>query len=95
MDELINQLNKLDINKELSDDSIDLICESIAKISIDSHVEVKKENIEHVSSIISNLPLTQIQIKKLDCVGLLISKLIRKIKYVEFKDAFSIPKYIY
>lgn len=95
MDELINQLNNLDINKELSNDSIDLICESIAKISIDSPVEIKREDIEQISCIISTLPLTQIQIKKLDCVGLLIAKLIRKIKCVEFKDAFDMPKYIY
>ena len=95
MDELINQLNKLDINKKVSNDSIDSICDSIAKIYIDSHVEVKKEDIKYVSTIISNLPLTQIQFNKLDCIGLLMAKLIRQIKCVEFKNAFIIPKYVY
>lgn len=98
MDELINQLNKLDINKEVPDDSIDSICDSLSrmcKISETKHIEIKKEEVEQVVQIISKLPLNQNQIKKLDNIGLLIGSLMRKIKCYEFADAYAIPKYVY
>lgn len=97
MDELINQLNKLDINKEVSDDSIDFICESLnkmCKISETKEPEIKHEKVIQVVEIIGKLPLNESQIKKLDNIGLLIGNLMRKIKCYEFPDAYAIPKYI-
>lgn len=95
MDELINQLNKLNIHNEIYDESIDLICESLTKISIDQNINVKTEQITQVTNLISNIPINENQIKKLEFIGLLVSKLVKKIKHYEFADAFAIPKYIY
>ncbi len=101
MDELINQLNALDINKEVPDNSIDLICDSLSqmcKISETAEtkdLEIKQKQVAQVVEIISKLPLNENQIKKLDRIGILIGNLIRKIKCYEFPDAYVIPKYIY
>lgn len=98
MDELINQLNALDINKEISDDSIDSICDSLSqmcKISETSDIEIKQNQVAQVVEVISKLPLSEKQIKKLDRIGILIGNLIRKIKCYEFPDAYVIPKYVY
>jgi CHASE3 domain sensor protein len=98
MDELITKLNKLDINKEICDESIDDICDSLnsmCKISDDEIINVKQQDIIHVVNIISKIPLGEHQIKKLDNIGLLISNLLRKIKCYEFTDAYTIPKYVY
>ena len=95
MDELINQLNKLDLAEQVSDDSIDLICDSLNKISISQTSEVKPEEITQVVTMVSKLPLSPNQIKKLDCFGLLVSKLIRKIKCYEFPDAYKVPNYVF
>jgi hypothetical protein len=95
MDELINQLNKLDINKEIPDDSVDLLCDSISKIIINDDISIDNNEIIQVTNIISTLPLNPVQIKKLDCIGLLISKMMRKIKCYEFADAYAIPKYVF
>jgi len=98
MDELINQLNKLDINKQVPDESIDLICDSLTnlcKISETKELEIKQEKVIQVVDIIGKLPLNENQIKKLDNIGLLIGNLMRKIKSYEFADAYAIPKYVY
>jgi len=98
MNELINQLNKLDINKEASDESIDNICNSFSefcKISDNTCTEIKQEDITQVVNIISKLPVNKNQLKKLDNIGILLSNLLRKIKCYEFTDAFNIPKYVY
>ncbi len=100
MDELINQLNALDINKEIPDDSIDSICDSLSqmcKISETSetkNLEIKQEKVVQVVEIISKLPLNEKQIKKLSNIGILIGNLMRKIKCYEFPDAYVIPKYV-
>ena len=99
MDELISQLNKLDINKEVSDKSIDDICNSfneLCKISANTTcTEIKQEDVTQVVNIISKLSLNENQVKKLDNIGILLSKLLRKIKCYEFADAYNIPKYVY
>ncbi len=98
MDELINQLNALDINKEIPDDSIDSICDSLSqmcKISESKDLEIKQNQVAQVVEVISKLPLSENQIKKLDRIGILISNLMRKIKCYEFPDAYKVPKYIY
>ena len=98
MNELINQLNKLDINKEVSDESIDNICNSFSefcKISDNTCNEIKQEDITQVVNIISKLPVNKNQLKKLDNIGILLSNLLRKIKCYEFTDVYNIPKYVY
>ena len=97
MDELINQLNKLDISKEIPDESVDSICDSLSrmcKISETKDTKIKQENVIQVVELIAKLPLNEIQIKKLDNIGLLIGNLMRKIKCYEFPDAYVIPKYV-
>lgn len=98
MDELINQLNKLDINKDIPEESIDDICISLSemcKISNNTCTNVKKEDINQVVNLISKLPLNESQVKKLNNIGVLLSKLLRKIKCYEFADAYTIPRYVY
>lgn len=95
MDELINKLNNMDLNKEISDDSIDSLCESLCHLSINPTINVQQAEIEHVVSVIAKIQINPIQIKKLDIIGVLISNLMKKIKYYEFPDAYKIPKYIY
>ncbi len=95
MDEIISQLAKLDLNKQVSDDSLDSICESLNKLSLAPNTQVKHEEITQVVQIVSKLPLTPEQVKKLDNIGLVISKLMRKIKSYEFPDAYKIPKYVF
>jgi hypothetical protein len=98
MDELINQLNNLNINKEVSDKSIDDICNSLSemcKISDNTCTEIKQEDITQVVNIISKLPVNENQVNKLDNIGLLLSNLLRKIRCYEFADAYSTPKYVY
>ncbi len=97
MDELINQLNALDFNKEVQDESIDSICDSLSqmcKISETKDFEIEQEKVVQVVEIISKLSLNEKQIKKLSNIGILIGNLMRKIKCYEFPDAYAIPKYV-
>jgi|LauGreDrversion4_2_1035121.scaffolds.fasta_scaffold28152_5 hypothetical protein len=97
MDELINQLNALDFNKEVQDESIDSICDSLSqmcKISETKDIEIEQEKVVQVVEIISKLSLNEKQIKKLSNIGILIGNLMRKIKCYEFPDAYAIPKYV-
>jgi hypothetical protein len=98
MDELISQLNKLDINKEVPDESIDEICNSLSnlcKISNDFDIKANQEDVTQAVNIISKLSFNKNQVQKLDNIGLLISNLIRKIKCYEFPNAYTIPNYVY
>ncbi len=95
MDEIISQLAKLDLDKQVSDDSLDSICESLNKLSLAPNTQVKSEEITQVVQIVSKLPLTPEQVKKLDNIGLVISNLMRKIKCYEFPDAYKIPKCVF
>ncbi len=97
MDELINQLNALDFNKEVQDESIDSICDSLSqmcKISETKDIEIEQEKVVQVVEIISKLSLNEKQIKKLSNIGIIIGNLMRKIKCYEFPDAYAIPKYV-
>ena len=49
MDQLIEQLNQLNIKETISDESVDFLCDTITKISLDDKIEISKEQIAQVS----------------------------------------------
>ncbi len=79
MDELINQLEKLNINEsQIKDNSLDSLIDNFNKIQI-SEEEIKKPEVQQKI----------VKFKNLLC------NLLCKMKAYELKAAFQIPKCIY